>query len=192
MDEYLKTTEIIDWNHPAVLAKSREMAQDATTKSELARCCFEWVRDKIKHIVDHNIQTVTCTASEVLQDGSGICYAKSHLLAALLRANNIQSGFCYQRLSRDDNGAPYCLHGLNAVYLPDIGWFRIDCRGNKPGVNAQFSPPREQLAFSVELDGEIDFRTVLADPLPTVVKALTRFKTKNELWDNLPDAIALD
>lgn len=44
---------------------------------------------------------------------------------------------------------PYCLHGLNAVYLEQYGWYRINARGNKPGVNAAFSPPIEALAFSI-------------------------------------------
>jgi transglutaminase-like putative cysteine protease len=37
---------------------------------------------------------------------------------------------------------PFCLHGLNAVYLEDFGWYRIDARGNKTGVAAQFTPPQ--------------------------------------------------
>lgn len=41
---------------------------------------------------------VTCSASDVLQHRSGICYAKSNLLAALLRKEGIPTRFCYQRL----------------------------------------------------------------------------------------------
>jgi len=72
---------------------------------------------------------VTLKASEVLENKTGFCYAKSHLLAAFLRANRIPSGLCYQRLSVYENGPPFCLHGLNAVFLPGIGWYRIDARG---------------------------------------------------------------
>nr|WP_269749949.1 transglutaminase family protein [Polyangium fumosum] len=81
---------------------------------------------------------LTCTASEVLRHRTGFCYAKSHLLAALLRANGLPAGFCYQRLA---HGSGYCLHGFNAVELPGIGWYRIDARGNKPGIDAAFDPP---------------------------------------------------
>ena len=187
MEEYLKSTEIIDWQHPDILSKANEITSVRGDVNDIAKSCYEWVRDKIKHIDDYNIQTISCSASEVLRSGSGICYAKSHLLAALLRANAVPTGFCYQRLSRDDNGPPYCLHGLNAVYLPEIGWYRIDSRGNKEGVNAQFTPPKEQLAFSIQLDGEIDFPEILPDPLLIVVAALKRYKVKDELWENLPD-----
>lgn len=70
----------------------------------------------------------------MLRHRTGFCYAKSHLLAALLRANGIAAGLCYQRLSVNGGGTPYCLHGLNAVFLKDFGWYRVDARGNKPGI----------------------------------------------------------
>lgn len=188
MKKYLRSTDIINWNHPDIVSKAKTLAEGKTSHAEIARSCFEWVRDHVRHIDDYNIQTVSITASQVLESNSGICYAKGHLLAALLRANSIPAGFCYQRLSRDDNGAPYCLHGLNSVYLPEFGWYRIDARGNKDGVSAQFTPPKEQLAFCVQLEGEMDFPEILTDPLPIIIEALKTYRTKNELWNNLPDA----
>jgi transglutaminase-like putative cysteine protease len=187
MEEYLRSTEIIDWQCPEVLSKAKELASGRENLTAVAKSCFEWVRDEIKHIDDYDIQTVACSASEVLKSGSGVCYAKSHLLAALLRANSIPAGFCYQRLSRDDSGAHFCLHGLNAVHLSDFGWYRIDSRGNKEGVNAQFTPPKEQLAFSIQIEGEADLPEIWPDPLGIVVGALKACKTKDELWNNLPD-----
>ncbi len=187
MEEYLKSTEIIDWRHPEILSKAKELAAGRDNLIAVARLSFEWVRDKIKHIDDYNIQTVTCSASDVLRSGSGICYAKSHLLAALLRANSIPAGFCYQRLSRDDNGLSFCLHGLNAAVLPGFGWYRIDPRGNKEGVNAQFTPPQEQLAFTVRIEGEANLPEIWPDPLGIIVEALKRYKTKDQLYNNLPD-----
>jgi transglutaminase-like putative cysteine protease len=122
-----------------------------------------------------------------LRHGSGYCYAKSHLLAALLRANGLPAGFCYQRLSLDAGGAQYCLHGLNAVWLPAVGWYRIDPRGNRGDVNAQFTPPVEQLAFSPNSAGEADLPEIWADPLPVVVNALRAHLTTDMLSRNLPD-----
>jgi hypothetical protein len=123
----------------------------------IARACFEWVRDEIGHSFDYQLNPVTCRASEVLQQKTGYCFAKSHLLAALLRANQIPAGFCYQRLSIDDKGGPYSLHGFNTLYLPDIGWYRVNARGNKAGVNAQFTPPQEPLVYKIQLPEEADF-----------------------------------
>ncbi|NET34120.1 MAG: transglutaminase domain-containing protein [Cyanothece sp. SIO1E1] len=109
------------------------------------------------------------------------------LLAALLRANAIPAGFCYQRLSIDDQGAPYSLHGFNAVYLPEVGWYRIDPRGNRVGINAQFTPPQEQLAYSIRLPGEVDLAGIFAEPLTLVIAALQRHTTWEALLANLPD-----
>ena len=186
MKEYLKSTEIIDWLHPEVISKAKELTSGIKNQTEVARICFEWVRDQIKHIGDYNIQTVACSASEVLSAGSGVCYAKSHLLAALLRANSIPAGFCYQRLILDDDKS-FCLHGLNAVYLEEYGWYRIDPRGNKEGVNAQFTPPDEQLAFTVHVKGEADLAEIWPNPLDMVVECLRRYQTKEQLWNDLPD-----
>ena len=187
MKKYLQSTEIIDWQHPKIFSKAKEMALGLTNATDVAKSCFEWVRDKIKHIDDYEIQTVACSASEVLKTGAGICYAKSHLLAAFLRANAIPSGFCYQRLCIGDNGPPFCLHGLNAIYLSQFGWYRIDARGNKEGVNAQFTPPTEQLAFAIRMKGECDFPEIWPDPLPIIIQALSKHKTRDELCGNLPD-----
>ncbi|MEW8257952.1 MAG: transglutaminase family protein [Candidatus Thiodiazotropha taylori] len=105
----------------------------------------------------------------------------------MLRANGIPAGLCYQRLTIEDDKPPFCLHGLNAVYLPEFGWYRIDARGNKEGVEAQFTPPREQLAFPVVVQGEADFSEVWPEPLMEVVRVLTESETYQEVADNLPD-----
>ena len=187
MNAYLRATEVIDWDHPAVLSQARTLAQGCDRTADITRRCFEWVRDEIRHSYDYRLNPVTCRASEVLDARTGYCYAKSHLLAALLRANRVPAGLCYQRLSQDDQGAPYCLHGLNAVSLPDHGWFRIDPRGNKDGVDAQFRPPVEQLAYPIRLAEEADFLEVWPDPLPIVVDALRTHRTYDALAANLPD-----
>ena len=186
MKQYLEPSEYVDWESPSVLAKAKEIAADSSEVSEVTRRCFEFVRDEIKHSWDHEMNPVTCKASEVLKHGTGYCYAKSHLLAALLRANSIPAGLCYQRLTITDV-PPFCLHGLNAVYLEDIGWYRLDPRGNKPGVNADFCPPREQLAFPIVTEGEADLPEIWPEPLPMVIQVLHSSNTYQEVAENLPD-----
>ena len=185
--KYLEATEIIDWDHPSIRSLARTLSKGCASPEEIAKKCFEWVRDEIKHSHDYQLNPVTCTASEVLHYKTGYCYAKSHLLAALLRANDLPSGFCYQRLSVDGNGAPYCLHSLNAVYLPEFGWYRVDGRGNKEGVNAQFRPPVEQLAFLISSKLEADLPEIWSAPLSIVVSVLRRYETYEEVFANLPD-----
>jgi transglutaminase-like putative cysteine protease len=185
---FLASTEVVDWYHADVRTLAWCLAGGERDAVEIARRCFEWVRDEVRHSVDAGDSVVTCSASAVLAERTGFCYAKSHLLAALLRANGIPSGFCYQRLSFDGVGPPFCLHGLNAVLLPDHGWFRMDARGNKPGVDARFTPPVERLAFSMQLDGERLFPEIYSEPLPQVVESLHSYDTVAEVTANLPDA----
>ena len=187
IEPFLNSSDVIDWRHTAVHAKAEELAQRSSDVRDIARRCFEWVRDTIQHSYDYKRNPVTCSASEVLLAGTGYCYAKSHLLAALLRANRIPAGFCYQRLSLDETGPPFSLHGLNAVYLPEFGWYRMDSRGNKSGVDAQFCPPVERLAFKLSHPEERDFPEILAEPLPVVVGALRSHQTWDALYSNLPD-----
>jgi transglutaminase-like putative cysteine protease len=187
MQEYLKVSEVIDWQHPAIMERAKQMASGCETPMAIAKACFEWVRDEICHSVDYQINPVTCRASDVLEYKTGYCYAKSHLLAALLRANQIPTGFCYQRLSIDDQGALYSLHGFNAIYLPEIGWYRVDARGNREGVDAQFIPPQELLAFKIQLPEEADFPVILNEPLQIIVEALQSQSTWDEMLCHLPD-----
>lgn len=184
---YLSSSYYIDFDHPRVVEKAQQFAREHGSELELAKACFEFVRDEILHSWDFRKNPVTCKASDVLVHGTGYCYAKSHLLAALLRANNIPAGLCYQRLSVGTAGAPYCLHGLNAVYLNDFGWYRVDARGNKHGVSAQFTPPQEQLAFAIKELQERDLPEIWAEPMPIVVATLERYSTVAEIYENLPD-----
>jgi transglutaminase-like putative cysteine protease len=185
-EPYLESTDVIDWETPAVRRLARDLSSAHTQAIEVARSCFEWVRDEIDHSGDIRADVVTCCASEVLRERTGWCFAKSHLLAALLRANGIPAGLCYQRLRRDD-GTGFTLHGLNAILLPQTGWYRADARGNKPGVNAQFTPPVEQLAWPVAEPGEIDLPEIWGRPLPIVVEYLRENNSLVDATRNLPD-----
>lgn len=187
MKKYLESSEYIDWKSENIASHAHELSNGLVKDQDVAKRCFEWVRDNIKHSADYKLNPITCRASDVLEHGTGYCYAKSHLLAALLRANGIPAGLCYQRLSVFENGAPYSLHGLNAVYLEEVGWYRVDARGNKNGVDAQFTPPREKLAFPIAESNESDFKEIWHVPLPVIVDTLEKYTTYTEVLENLPD-----
>jgi transglutaminase-like putative cysteine protease len=126
-------------------------------------------------------------ASDVLHHRTGLCYAKSHLLAALLRANRIPCGFVYQRVATDESGTAFCLHGLNAVWLERHGWYRVDARGNRAGISTAFSPPQEYLAFASTVPGESTIDRIFPDPLPVVVSTLRIYSEVASLCLHLPD-----
>ncbi|HRQ87262.1 MAG TPA: transglutaminase-like domain-containing protein [Bacteroidia bacterium] len=186
MDDYLQPTAVIDSDNPSIVAAADEIAGDAADDVEVARRCFLWVRDSVRHSADHRIPVVTCTASDVLRHRAGFCYAKSHLLVALLRSRGIPAALCYQRLSFDSSGSAFFLHGLVAIHLRSYGWYRVDPRGEKPGVTADFCPPVERLPFTPKLDGEKDVEGLFADALPCVVATLQRWETADEVLANLP------
>ena len=172
---YLEASELINHTHPAIGAWVAEREANGRADMEIVQETFEFVRDQVAHSWDIQSHRVTAKASEVLEHGEGICYAKSHLLAALLRRQGIASGVCYQRLTLGDTPeSGYCIHALNTVYLPSLGrWIRLDARGNKPGVDAQFLTDTEQLAYAVRLEmGECDYGVNYAVPHPKIAATL--------------------
>ncbi|MFW5447823.1 MAG: transglutaminase family protein [Methylophagaceae bacterium] len=187
MKQYLASTQYIDWQTDEVKAKAQQLALGLSDKTEIVAACFQFVRDHIKHSMDFKLNPITCKASDVLKHSTGYCYAKSHLLAALLRANGIPAGMCYQRLTIDNDEPPFCLHGLNAVFLEPYGWYRIDARGNKENVTAEFTPPVEQLAFPIITEGEADLPEIWAEPLPDIVTVLEKYNSYDQVAANLPD-----
>lgn len=192
MTEFLLSTVVIDCTSAAIVAAAAEIAGDASDDEQIARRCFLWVRDSVQHSSDCGLPAVTCTASDVLKQRVGFCYAKSHLLVALLRVRGIPAALCYQRLALDTEGRAFCLHGLVAVYLQRHGWYRIDPRGDKPGIATDFCPPVERLAFTPRLPGEADIPGRFADALPNVVAVLQCWKTADEVARHLPDYISAD
>jgi transglutaminase-like putative cysteine protease len=187
ISDFTAASEFVDWQHPDIVGQATKLAASLDSRDAIAQACFEFVRDEIRHSADANDTIITIKASDVLKEASGYCYAKSHLLAALLRANQIPAALCYQRLSLESGGAPFCLHGLNAVQLENGDWYRVDPRGNKPGVNAQFIPPIERLAFPLECEGEEDIDGLFAEPMPEVIKAMRAQDTVQNLYRALPD-----
>lgn len=186
---FLAVSRIIDHDHRAIREKARELSAGPADPVITAERCFLFVRDEILHSGDYALNPVTLNASDVLKYRTGFCYAKSHLLAALLRANGIPAGLCYQRLALAGTGSPFALHGLNAVYLPVHGWYRIDARGNRPGIDARFRPPDESLAFVPRAPGERDLPGIFAEPLPEVVEVLGRSLTFDQVLAGLPDRL---
>lgn len=185
LQDYLAETEQVNYSDRAVARLAAAMRRDAADEAEFVRAAFEYVRDRIAHSWDIQSPRITARASEVLRYGEGICYAKSMLLAALLRAQGVPAGFCYQRLTLGDTpDTGYCIHALNAVYLTETGkWIRLDARGNKPGIQAEFSLDEERLAFPIrEYCGEIDYPTVFVSPHPVTVDVLQRSTNALEMY----------
>ncbi len=188
---YLKPSAYIDFEDKRI----QDIISTFTQASDINRikAAFEFVRDQIQHTYDCKSDVVTRKASEVLDKGHGICYAKSHLLAAILRGMGIPSGIGYQKLTlydKPENG--YCIHALNTVYIAEISkWIRLDARGNKEGVDAQFSIETEKLAFPVRGEyGEKDYRINYDQPHPVIIQTLEKHDSAMTMYHRgLPEEL---
>lgn len=185
---YLAGDPIVEVDHPAVRAVGRELRSGAESRVDFARRAFEWVRDTVAHSFDAGDSRVTLRASDVLEQRVGLCYAKSHLLAAILRGEGVPTALCYQRLVHGDG---HVLHGLVAVHL-DGQWHRQDPRGNRADISAEFSLGAERLAFPVDPSlGEIDYPELYCAPAQVVVDALLDATDMLAVYDNgLPTGLA--
>lgn len=191
--KYLASDGVIDYEQEVIKNLSDILSEQVENELAYIKAAFEFVRDKIAHSADAGEERITCTASEVLKAGHGVCFAKSHLLAALLRCKGIPTGFCYQKLILDDETAPVLIyHGLVGVYIKELDkWIRLDARGNKEGVDAQFSIDEERLAFPIRQElGEVDDYTVYPNPDEKVLERLQKYETRPQLWEDLPTELA--
>ncbi|MBW7455785.1 transglutaminase family protein [Paenibacillus sepulcri] len=178
LSHYVEESEEVDYHHPEIerLVSKLHANGDEDEYSRI-RTAYEFVRDEVSHSWDIQSSRITRKASEVLFHREGICYAKSNLLAALLRLQGIPAGFCYQKLTIGDTPETgYCIHALNGVYLTaQQRWIRLDARGNKAGVHAAFSITEEKLAFPVRAEyGEEDYPFLFAVPNRKTMDALKR------------------
>lgn len=179
--KYLEETETIDYSHPIIQEKVKELRNNSPSQLNYIENAYKFVRDVIPHSWDIRSEVVSRKASEVLINRTGICWTKSCLLASLLRANGIPSGISYQHLTRagEDNSDGYIIHALNTVFIDELNkWIRLDARGNKENVHAEFSLDEERLAFPIRDQlGEVDYRDNNSDLDERLVKILKESKS---------------
>jgi len=203
---YMESSQYIDKDDPKVRIIAQycyERAVNAISRNdpeayfdpeyEIARQCFLLVRDEIKHSHDIGSSKVVLRASRVLEAKEGLCFAKSNLLCALLRANSIPAGIGYQYLRLDIPDSPLILHALVFVYFEAIGWIRLDARGNRDDIHAEFSPDPscEKLAFVPDPGlGELDIPFIYASHDRSVIMKYNRHDDLNDLWNDLPDKLS--
>ncbi|MGW6567759.1 transglutaminase domain-containing protein [Streptomyces sp. NPDC054975] len=186
LSAYLVADEVVDHEHPLVRETAAALRTRHPDVYAYAEAAYAFVRDEIAHSSDIGDPHVTWRASDVLARRAGICHAKAHALAALLRAESIPTGLCYQKFE--------VLHGLVAIRLPEGGapsgeeaWHRQDPRGGEPGREAAFSLEGERLAFLPDPEfNEVDYPVLYAVPHPGVLSAMRSARDSEELLRILP------
>ena len=175
MKEYLVQTKSIDYLNPHIQEKVQELKESSCDDLDYIKKSYIFVRDEIPHSWDIQTNMVSRTASETLINKTGICWMKSCLLAALLRANGIPSGISYQLLTIvEDDTLGHIVHALNTVYIVDSNkWIRLDARGNVGNGGDELSLEKDCLAFSPRSEfGEIDYNDNNPDLDERLVKKL--------------------
>lgn len=187
---FLAANKYIDYHAPIIQKKTIELFTTDMNEEEKTKVAYEFVRDKIPHSFDCNAQIITAKASDVLKYETGICHAKANLLAALLRSQGIPTGFCFQRITlMQDDSLGYCVHAYNAVFV-NGKWIKLDARGNKPGINAQFSVDTPVLAYQNRKQyDEYFWNGIYATPHATTMQMLEKAQSLQDILDNIPDEV---
>jgi Transglutaminase-like enzymes, putative cysteine proteases len=190
LSEFLKENEYVNYTAENIVLKAEELFKGIDNDIEKTKIAYEYVRDEILHSFDIEAKIITTKASDVLKYKTGICHAKANLLAALLRSQNIPTGFYFQHITlADDNSLGYCVHAYNGVYLQNK-WIKLDARGNTNGKNAQFSLEEPMLAFPNRSEyDEYFWKGIYASPHMDTMKMLEDAKTIQDIIDNIPDYV---
>lgn len=190
MQEFLQATKYVNYKSEVIQNKANVLFSGNMSDIQKVRIAYEFVRDEIPHSFDCKAQVITAKASDVLKYKTGICHAKANLLAALLRSQNIPTGFCFQHITLlADDSMGYCVHAYNAVFV-DNRWIKLDARGNKVGVNAQFSMGEPILAYPnrAEYD-EYFWKGIYALPHIPTMQMLEEAKSTQDILENIPDMV---
>ena len=190
--KFMRETPYINFSEKNIQEKAAELFNGATDNIQKARIAYTFVRDEIPHTFDVCAKAIAAKASDVLEYRTGICHAKAVLLAALLRSQGIPTGFCFQHLTlMDDDSKGYCVHCYNAVWLEGHR-VKLDARGNKEGVNAQFSLEEPILAYPCRPQyEEYHWPGIYADPHLETMAMLEQADSVEYIMENIPDRVTL-
>ncbi|SOC06180.1 transglutaminase superfamily protein [Ureibacillus xyleni] len=192
---YLEELPVVNFSHHLLQKRAKTLFSDNQSDIEKVKIAFEFVRDQIAQSLDIESRYVPCKASDVLKYGEGVCFAKANLLAALLRSQTIPTGFCYQRLRiKNITETRFALHALNAVFIPSVGrWIRLDARGNKVGLQSEFSIYEEKLPYTPDESlGEMDYPIIYTKPNIEAMAVLERSTDALQMYrHDLPSVINL-
>ena len=87
MEDYLIETPSIDYVNFHVQERVQELKNQSDDNLDYIKRSYIFVRNEIPHSEDIETNMVLKTSNDVLKNKTGICWTKSLLLAALLRAD---------------------------------------------------------------------------------------------------------
>lgn len=190
IDAFTQESYYVDFSLANIILKGKEIFNGITNDTQKAKIAFEFVRDKIPHTFDIATDIITAKASDVLENKTGICHAKANLFAALLRAEGIKVGFCFQHITlAEDDSLGYCVHCYNAIYVQGK-WIKVDVGGNTKRGKAQFSLTNPMLAYSNRPQyDEYFWPGIYANPHMDTMAMLEKSKSIQDIIENIPDYV---
>jgi transglutaminase-like putative cysteine protease len=165
--DYLRPTELIDSDHPAVVAKARELTRGCTTDTERLERIYVYVRDLPYDILAsfRDLAEGKRRASDVLEAGHAFCMGEASSFVALCRASGIPARIGFQQLHCPDK--PFMSEEVRRLWgdrtLPwhSLGearlgtrWLKLDATIDAPTAAAKGRP------YTQAFDGEHDIPTV--------------------------------
>jgi transglutaminase-like putative cysteine protease len=127
--ENLRSTALIEANHPRIMALAKEITRSVDSKKNAAIRIHNWVRDQIPFGIPRGFYETSAT--ETLDAKVGYCNTKVTLFNALLRASAIPTRMRMMDLSAQvlqgllDPGTSYVDHALTEVFI-DGRWIQVD------------------------------------------------------------------
>lgn len=165
--DYLKPTEFIDSDDPAIASKARELTGGCADDKEKLGRIYYFVRDFPYDILDsfRYLAEGKRQASDVLKNGKAFCMGKASMFAALCRASGIPSRIGFQQLHCPDK--PFMneevariwgdrklpWHSLGEAYL-NGRWLKLDAT-----IDKEFAA-RKGREYAREFDGQNDIPSV--------------------------------
>jgi predicted secreted protein len=120
MEQYLKPTEIVDFESDLVRRTAEKLMVGVTTPEEAIRSAFNYARDQILY----GRISLYAKASDVIRIGMGNCTNKTTLLVALMRAVNIPARYRYASIRRE--GVQDLLHPWLLPLVPKV--INLNCQ----------------------------------------------------------------
>jgi len=185
-DEFLSSTEFLDFDTPAVRQFAEESIRGAQNSIERAVRLFYRIRDSIRYdpyriSLDREIYR----ASHILSVKAGFCIPKANLLAASARALGIHSAIglsdvvnhlCTERLRRLMGGSTLFLHHGYALLYLDGRWVKAS-----PAFNIELCEKFDVLP--TDFDGRSD---ALLQPLDAQGRKHMEYVVDHGFWSDFP------
>lgn len=161
MNTALKKSYFCDFDHPSIQKLAANMAAENSDPVQIAKNSFYFVRDTI--LTGYDLYRLK--ASQILENGFGICWGKSTLLTALLRCNGIPAHFgtipVHRKFIAPLIGSLYHLanspyhHCVVHAYINNR-WTILDPVLDKTTFNTFFAPLN--VPWDIDWNGEDDCR----------------------------------